>query len=76
MAGVQGFEPQLADPESAVLPLNDTPLYLAATVLSAVRVSYDTPTLARCQALGACGVYELVVGRQADEHVPDVNKGA
>ena len=24
-AGVQGFEPQLADPESAVLPLNDTP---------------------------------------------------
>jgi hypothetical protein len=26
LAGVQGFEPQLADPESAVLPLNDTPL--------------------------------------------------
>ena len=26
MAGVQGFEPQLADPESAVLPLNDTPM--------------------------------------------------
>ena len=25
LAGVQGFEPQLADPESAVLPLNDTP---------------------------------------------------
>ncbi len=25
-AGVQGFEPQLTDPESAVLPLNDTPL--------------------------------------------------
>ena len=25
-AGVQGFEPQLADPESAVLPLNDTPM--------------------------------------------------
>jgi hypothetical protein len=24
-AGVQGFEPQLTDPESAVLPLNDTP---------------------------------------------------
>ena len=28
-AGVQGFEPQSADPESAVLPLNDTPLKLA-----------------------------------------------
>jgi len=56
--------------------LNDTPLYLAATVLSAVCVWYDTPTLARCQALGARRVYELVVGRQADEHVPDVNKGA
>jgi hypothetical protein len=25
LAGVQGFEPQLTDPESAVLPLNDTP---------------------------------------------------
>lgn len=25
MAGVQGFEPQLTDPESAVLPLDDTP---------------------------------------------------
>jgi hypothetical protein len=27
MAGVQGFEPQLTDPESAVLPLNDTPTF-------------------------------------------------
>lgn len=26
VAGVQGFEPQLTDPESAVLPLNDTPM--------------------------------------------------
>ena len=26
VAGVQGFEPQSADPESVVLPLNDTPL--------------------------------------------------
>ena len=25
VAGVQGFEPQLTDPESAVLPLDDTP---------------------------------------------------
>lgn len=25
LAGVQGFEPQLTDPESAVLPLDDTP---------------------------------------------------
>jgi hypothetical protein len=29
MAGVQGFEPQLTDPESAVLPLNDTPKHLS-----------------------------------------------
>ncbi len=28
MAGVRGFEPQLTDPESAVLPLNDTPMFL------------------------------------------------
>ena len=32
MAGVQGFEPQLTDPESAVLPLNDTPLCLLAVL--------------------------------------------
>lgn len=25
-AGAQGFEPQLTDPESAVLPLDDAPL--------------------------------------------------
>jgi hypothetical protein len=30
-AGVQGFEPQLADPESAVLPLNDTPMIIQAS---------------------------------------------
>ena len=53
MAGVQGFEPQLADPESAVLPLNDTPLYRTVAILSTVCVSYDTPTFARCQALWA-----------------------
>ncbi len=33
VAGVQGFEPQLTDPESAVLPLNDTPLYLRTVFL-------------------------------------------
>ena len=32
LAGVQGFEPQLADPESAVLPLNDTPIYFVERV--------------------------------------------
>ena len=26
LAGVQGFEPQLPDPESGVLPLDDTPV--------------------------------------------------
>ena len=26
MAGVRGFEPRLADPETAVLPLDDTPI--------------------------------------------------
>src|SRR5256885_2997577 len=43
-AGVQGFEPQLADPESAVLPLNDTPMLF-------VCVKYNTLTIARCQAM-------------------------
>src|SRR5258708_6268383 len=33
LAGVQGFEPRLADPESAVLPLNDTPLLLAWSII-------------------------------------------
>ena len=51
MAGVQGFEPQSADPESAVLPLNDTPSHCAATVLPAICVRYDTLTFASCQAL-------------------------
>ena len=44
LAGVQGFEPQLADPESAVLPLNDTPMLF-------VCVKYNTLTIARCQAV-------------------------
>ena len=26
LAGAQGFEPQLTDPESAVLPLDDAPM--------------------------------------------------
>ncbi len=50
MAGVQGFEPQLTDPESAVLPLNDTPLDVNCK-LFAVRGTYDTVSWARCQAL-------------------------
>jgi hypothetical protein len=33
VAGVQGFEPQLADPESAVLPLNDTPISLVECMI-------------------------------------------
>src|SRR5689334_5850550 len=33
VAGVQGFEPQLTDPESAVLPLNDTPSCLRTVFL-------------------------------------------
>jgi len=31
MVGVQGFEPRQAESESAVLPLDDTPLSLSAT---------------------------------------------
>ncbi len=34
LAGVQGFEPQLADPESAVLPLNDTPISFVRSMIS------------------------------------------
>jgi hypothetical protein len=33
LAGVQGFEPQLADPESAVLPLNDTPISFVRSMI-------------------------------------------
>ena len=45
-AGVQGFEPQLADPESAVLPLNDTPECCVPNIIL---------SLADCQAVfGAC----------------------
>ena len=51
MAGVQGFEPQSADPESAVLPLNDTPIEQAAYLQPDICEVYDTPTFARCQAV-------------------------
>jgi hypothetical protein len=51
MAGVQGFEPQSADPESAVLPLNDTPIEQAAYLQPAICEVYNTPTFARCQAV-------------------------
>ena len=51
MAGVQGFEPQSADPESAVLPLNDTPIEQAAYLQPDNCEVYDTPTFARCQAV-------------------------
>ena len=50
MAGVQGFEPQSADPESAVLPLNDTPTEQAAYLQPEVCEVYDTLTFTRCQA--------------------------
>jgi hypothetical protein len=50
-AGVQGFEPQSADPESAVLPLNDTPIEQAAYLQPEICEVYDTPTFARCQAV-------------------------
>jgi hypothetical protein len=49
LAGVQGFEPQLTDPESAVLPLNDTPLSLQT--LYHVREVYNTASRRDCQAL-------------------------
>ena len=32
-AGVQGLEPQLTVPETVVLPLDDTPIYLFSDVL-------------------------------------------
>ena len=51
LAGVQGFEPQLADPESAVLPLNDTPMYFCRTRMCAFCEMYDILTYALCQAL-------------------------
>jgi hypothetical protein len=50
MAGVRGFEPQLTDPESAVIPLNDTPLSVTNVVFS-VRGTYNTAGRANCQAL-------------------------
>src|SRR5438874_361404 len=38
LAGVQGFEPQLTDPESAVLPLDDTPMRLLFYLLRGTSV--------------------------------------
>src|SRR5579871_4607722 len=49
MAGTQGFEPRYADPESAVLPLDDVP----------VKLYFNTPAKPRARAaphstLAAC----------------------
>ena len=35
MAGTQGFEPRYADPESAVLPLDDVPPRVALRIAAA-----------------------------------------
>lgn len=48
MAGVQGLEPQLTDPESAVLPLNDTPSLLERLT---VHAQYNTSDVRSCQAI-------------------------
>ena len=50
LAGVQGFEPQLTDPESAVLPLNDTPIFFCFLALSRAH-RYNTPSIDECQEL-------------------------
>src|SRR5581483_7148009 len=42
-AGVQGFEPRLADPESAVLPLNDTPMRPARCIIPYLGTSCQPP---------------------------------
>ncbi len=50
LAGVQGFEPQLPDPESGVLPLDDTPMTgnivpLAAVVVNRIGTCYNSRAL-------------------------------
>jgi hypothetical protein len=57
MAGVQGFEPQLTDPESAVLPLNDTPL-LRDLFSSAIGILHEVAPVVKC-GLGYLGKFDI-----------------
>jgi hypothetical protein len=48
MAGEEGFEPSLTDPESAVLPLDDSPAHVDYSIgpgLRAITEPFDTAPL-------------------------------
>ena len=50
MTGVQGFEPQLTDSESAVLPLDDTPSLTPRYRFTASEAKRNIPyRLAKCK---------------------------
>ena len=63
-AGVQGFEPRLADPESAVLPLNDTPMLPGEMYNTASWDSLSTPLgLFFCEAPASVKVGSILLGK-------------
>ena len=53
MAGVEGVEPSLTEPESAVLPLDDTPVQRAHRALGALQTQVEilqkSPDVGKCE---------------------------
>ena len=54
MAGVEGVEPSLTEPESAVLPLDDTPVQRAHRALGALQTQVEilqkSPDVGKCES--------------------------
>lgn len=65
VAGVQGFEPQSADPESAVLPLNDTPSRFNGAMIPQVLPLVKRLSPAKMESLDALGDWLLEVAIRA-----------
>jgi hypothetical protein len=68
-AGEQGFEPQPADPESAVLPLDDSPMERRAKLSTG---DYNRPPLDGSNAIGGL---ESSAGGKSDDSVIDLGHG-
>ena len=64
MAGTQGFEPRYADPESAVLPLDDVPVDNSILTEEAVRIQAAQGTEGVRSAAGDGSVPSLVRPRR------------
>ena len=63
MAGEQGFEPQLTDPESVVLPLDDSPI--SSSKLKVIKLNFELVMVPKVgfEPTRPCDHYALNVAR-------------